>query len=454
MKLDLTTGSIDKLIFKIAIPVALGYMFHNLLNITDTYFAGHISTNAVAALAKSFPVFFLIIAFSSGFSSALTGLISNAIGAKDFDEARKTFYQGLSFSIILSVIITVVGYAFSPYILSKLAPSPETFTMAVSFNRVIFLGTIFFVLNNFLNSALMAQGDSRTFGIVLLVECILNVVLDYIFIHGCLGFPKMGVEGLGLATILVQIFGAFYLAFAVLRSGFVTDYKMSKMKPDFAYFGMIVKYGIPSVSNMVLIGVGSFIILNYLVPFGDLVSAGYGIGLRVEQIFLLPAIGLSIATLSIVGQNYGANNWERIILVYKKCIIYASIFCVVGGGITYMLKGWIIPQFSNDPVLFKAASEYLICAVFVSISYCILHITNSALLGMRRPNFALFIGLFRQVVGLVIICEIALAVKYSETSVFLGILIVNWLAAFIALGYFSRQKPDAVKVVEPVVSAS
>ena len=440
MKLDLTTGSIDKLIFMIAIPVALGYMFHNLLNITDTYFAGQISPLAVAALAKSFPVFFIIIAFSAGFSSALTGLISNAVGAKDFEEARKIFYQGLSFAIILSVIISMVGFFFCKDILSALSPSPETLELSTGYMKVIFIGTLFFILNNFLNSALMAQGDSRTFGYVLVWECLINFVLDYVFVSAFPNNHYMGVVGIGFATVIVQVFGAFYLGYKVKKSGFIDDYNFSRLKPDLKYISLIFKYGIPSVSNMVLIGVASFLILDFLSPFGDLVSAGYGIGLRIEQIFLLPAIGLSIAALSMIGQNYGAKNYDRVTQIYKRCLIYASILCVLGGTFIYLIKDTLFRQFSSDPVILATASEYLFYAVFISIAYCILHITNSSLQGMRRPQFGLYIGLFRHVLGLFIACMIALKIEDSVSSIFIALLVVNWLAAVIALAYFSRQK--------------
>ncbi len=117
---DLTTGDIPKQIRAIAVPASVGFFFNTMYNVVDTYFGGLASTDALAALSLSFPVFFIIIALGTGVSTGATALIANAVGERDEDKARIYASQAISFSILVSLFLTIIGYHISPFLFQLL----------------------------------------------------------------------------------------------------------------------------------------------------------------------------------------------------------------------------------------------------------------------------------------------------------------------------------------------
>ena len=159
----LTTQPIPKLIRHIAIPVSIGFFFHTMFNVVDTFFGGLISTQVLAALSLSFPVFFIILAMGSGISTGTTALIGNALGAGNRDEARLFGIQGISFGVLVSIIMTLIGVYASPFLFSVLGASDDYLTACLIYMNTIFLGTLFFMLVFMLNAILVALGDTRSF---------------------------------------------------------------------------------------------------------------------------------------------------------------------------------------------------------------------------------------------------------------------------------------------------
>lgn len=140
---ELTTKSIPQLIKQIAVPASVGFFFNTMYNVVDTFFGGLISTQAIAALSLSFPVFFIIIAFGSGIGTGATALISNSLGSNNQTEAKKFTAQSLSFTVIVSLFLTFVGVIISPPLFKLLGASGEYLELALSYINVIFYGTIF-----------------------------------------------------------------------------------------------------------------------------------------------------------------------------------------------------------------------------------------------------------------------------------------------------------------------
>ena len=203
----LTTQPIPRLIRDIALPVSIGLFFHTMYNVVDTFFGGLISTQVLAALSLSFPVFFIILAMGSGLSTGTTALIGNAFGAGNRDEARLFGIQGISFGVLVSIIMTLIGIYASPLLFSLLGASDDYLTACLTYMDIIFLGALFFMLVFMFNAILVALGDTRSFRNVLIGGFFLNIIFDPWFIYGGLGIPPLGIAGIALATVLIQLFG-------------------------------------------------------------------------------------------------------------------------------------------------------------------------------------------------------------------------------------------------------
>ncbi len=209
--MDLTKDPIPGLVRKIAVPASIGFFFNTMYNVVDTFFAGFISTDALAALSISFPVFFIIIAMGSGISQGGTALIANALGEKDQAKAHHTCVQCLSFGAFFAVALTALGLLSAPMLFQILGASGEYLEIALDYINLILCGTLFIVIQSIANACLNAQGDTKTYRNVLIASFFLNCVLDPWFMYGGLGIPSMGIKGIALATIMIQFLGMLYV---------------------------------------------------------------------------------------------------------------------------------------------------------------------------------------------------------------------------------------------------
>ncbi|MZQ98420.1 MAG: MATE family efflux transporter, partial [Acidaminobacter sp.] len=183
-----------------------------MFNVVDTFYAGKISTTALAGLSMSFPIFFMVIAFSSGLGTGSTALISNALGRKSREDYHRLGLNALVLAWILGLGLMAVGLLAGRPIFELMGAGGEVLDYGVRYIDVIFLGAVFFISNHILNAMLASQGDTRSNRNYLFVAFVLNIILDPIFMFGWLGFPAMGTAGVALATILVQLYGNVYLA--------------------------------------------------------------------------------------------------------------------------------------------------------------------------------------------------------------------------------------------------
>lgn len=270
-----------------------------MFNVTDTYFAGLISTQALAALSLSASVFFMVLAIGIGMSEAATSLVGNALGEKNTAKAQHIALNSMVFAGFISIFLSILGVLSVPYLVEALGdPSyrQETF----DYINLILYGAIFFVGAFFCNALLNATGDTKSFRNVLIVTAFLNILLDYVFIE----YFHMAVRGIAMATIITEAIILFYLFYKVSRTKLWSGFR------EFEYDSKVMKelfrQGVPPSVNMFMMAFGMYIITYFVAPFGKEAVAGFGIGMRIEQIFLMPVIGLNIATLAIVSQNNGA----------------------------------------------------------------------------------------------------------------------------------------------------
>jgi putative MATE family efflux protein len=446
-EIQLTTQPIAKLIRQIAIPVSIGLFFHTMFNVVDTFFGGLISTQALAALSLSFPVFFIIIAMGSGFSTGTTALIGNALGAGDRDGARLFGIQGISFGILLSFVMTWVGVHASPYLFSVLGASDDYLATCLIYMNTIFLGTVFFIMVHMLNAILVALGDTRSFRNFLIAGFLLNIILDPWFIYGGLGIPPLEIAGIALATVLIQMSGGIYLGIKVYRTGLMSNKSVRDILPKPSYFKEIARQGFPASLNMITVGVGIFVITYFISKFGKEAVAAYGIATRVEQIILFPTIGLNTATLTIVAQNNGAKLFGRIKETLSTALRYGGILMGLGTIGVFLFAEQLMGLFTSDAQVVEIGATYLRIAAFVFYAYAILYVNVAALQGVKRPMYAIWIGLYRQIIAPIIVFYFLIQIlDFGLMAVWWGIFSVTWSAAVITFFYARRLLREVIRL--------
>ncbi len=433
MKTNLTEGNIGTHVRNIAIPASIGFFFNTMFNIVDTYFGGKLGDAALAGLTASFPAFFIILAASTGISTATTVLIANFLGKKDPETAKAYYIQGIFMGIIGGLTLTILGLAFGRPILEVMGLSGDVITYATDYLNIIFLGTTFFILVSILNTYLNAQGNTKVFRNLLIVAFFLNVVFDPWFMYGGFGVPQMGIQGVAFATVLVQIiecvFLIIYLKKHQILSGNIRNFSLR-----LPIIKQIFLQAVPSSLNMINIAVGSFIINYFIASFGADAIAGYGVAIRIEQIALIPTIGLNIAALSIIGQNNGAHRYDRIKETMKICItdgLYALGFSIF---VTVLFGRILFAQFTTSKGITDIGMQYLYIALGIFMAYVVSFVGGSALQGIKYPNRALITGIIRQIVLPLLILPIVVhTFNLGLSAIWWSLLVINWISALVTL---------------------
>ncbi len=452
----LTTEPIARLIRQITIPVSMGMFFNTMYNVVDTWFGGLISTEALAAMSLSMPVFFVIISSGSGLATGATALIGTALGADKPREAARYAVQGLSFGLLFSIILAITGLIVAPYLFRILNASDAYLEICMDYMGVLFLGAPLLITVFMLNAILNAMGETRPYRNFLALGVAANVGLDPWFIFGGLGLPAMGVKGIALATVLIHLGGAIFLGRHVHRSGLIDGWRPRDFLPDLGLFREIARQGLPAGANIMTIALGVFVITYFISDFGQAAVAAYGIGMRVEQLVLLPVIGFSTTTLTLVSQNFGAGRMDRVHETVRKVLTYGAVMMAAGTVVVVWLAPYFMRLFSDDAQVVGIGVGYLRVDAFVFYGYVILFVSVSALQGMKKPFFAIYIGIFRQIVAPYALFYLLTRIyPIGLAGIWWGILIITWTAALIALFYLRytlRQVTDDATGALPLAS--
>lgn len=446
--IDLTQGSIFSHIRRIAIPASVGMLFNTLFNVVDTYYAGKLSTESLAGMTISFPIFFIILALSSGIGSGATALSAIALGEKDQEKFHSLSYNAILFGFCLSLLISLFAPLIVPYLFNLSGASGLSKTLGIQYTNTIFYGSVFFILNSVLNAMLNAQGDTKSYRNFLIIGFFMNLFLDPLFIFGWFGLPKLGTTGVALATVIVQAIGSVYMISRLKKSPIfkLSLFKAERFKPQVVL--QLFQQGFPASLNMMTIALGVFVINFFVLKYaGSVTIAAYGVAVRVEQLVLLPALGLNIAALTLSGQNYGAKLYQRILETQRTALYIGVGMMIVGAFLIYPLAPYVIALFNDNDGVIMAGTHYLRIEVFALPTYIILNVLISVLQGIKKPNFAVLIGLYRQIlIPSTLFYFLGNVMGMGITGVWWGIVINNWSAVIIALIYtrfaMKRLKKD------------
>jgi putative MATE family efflux protein len=439
-KINLTKDPIWDLLRKVTIPASVGSLFQTFYNLVDTWFAGKISAEAIGAIAKSFPIYFTIIAVGVGIGAATNAIIGNSIGEKKERVASMYIAQSLIFALFISILVTLFGLNASNFLLGIMGSDVSGIALTREYLDIIFYGTFIVLIQISLNGTLNAQGDTRSYRNVLIFSFFLNIFLNPLFIWGYGFIPGFGIAGLAIATVISQLLGTIYLAYKVNQCKIRKYLKLVCFIPKFDYLNALTKQSIPVMFSMLFIGVGIFNILYFIGKFGDLATAGYGAALRVEQVFLLPVIGLNTAVLSIGGQNFGAKEYNRIRELYSKALLFGSSFMVAAGIILFFGADFFVSQFTDNPEAIIHGAIYLKVAALIGPIYPVFFITTAVFQALKKPIYSLYLSILRLTAFPFLSLWYVINIRGGDyTDIFYTIMATNWvmgIALIIFIGYF------------------
>ena len=310
-----------------------------------------------------------------------------------------------------------------------------------------------FILVVSLNSLLHAEGDTKTYRNVLVLSFLLNVILNPVLIFGFLFIPAFGVKGIGIATIISQLVSFLIILFKVLKNERVRNITNEYLVPKFLFFKNIFFQSMPISVSICGYALAAAIIFTYVGQSGEYAVAGYGVGTRIEQVVLLPILGINTAIISIIAQNYGANNLVRIKETYFTAIKYAFIIMITAGTLVFLSASVITSFFSSDPEVIEYGKRYLKISAFVLPAYPVFFLSNGFFMALKKSENAMISNFFRNVLNPIAVFYIAKYINASFETFFWLWVGINWFFSisyfFIIIYYFKLKLNKPSTVVHP-----
>ncbi len=433
--MNLLKDEVSLLVRKLAVPASVGTLFQTLYTIVDTFYAGKISPEALSALSKSFPIYFLIIATSIGVTVAGTSLIGSSIGEKNEKNVLSYFGNVIIYSIIISVVVSILGFAFGEKIFLLMNSSQEVTILGLEYINVIFLGTILFILVVALNSFLHAEGDTKTYRNVLIFSFFLNIILNPIFIFGFLFIPPLGITGIGIATLIAQFVSLLVIFIKILNNQRIKQITLDHFKAKFFFLKNIFFQSMPITIAILGYSIAATIVFTYVGLFGEYAVAGYGSATRIEQVVLLPILGINTAIISIIAQNIGAKYYDRVEQSYFTSIKY-GLFIMLIAGVVIFISADIVPKFfSSNPDVIMHGSMYLKISAFILPAYPIFFLSNGFFMALKKSEKAMVNNIARNVIVPVLSFYIAKYLNADFKTFFYIWAIFQWLISLMLLFY-------------------
>lgn len=429
---DLTQGSILKHLITLSIPAALGLIFNTLYNLTDFWFAGLLSDQALAGVSIAGSVFFLIIAIGAGMQAGTTAMVASDVGKKRMENVHDWVNQATGLGLVIGCFSLVAGFFIADDLIVFLGAEPDIEPLAREYVVIVLLGNFAFVLMSVAAGALMALGDTKSNRNALAAGFFANFALNPLLTF-TLG---LGVTGLALSTVIIKACSAAYL-FYVLRK---TLGKSNWPAFNLQRWRELAAQVLPASFNMLTIILGGFITVYFVGRFGSEHVAGYAVGLRLEQVLLLPALGLFNAVMAIIGQNYGAGNTQRILETYKKGVWIGLFLSAIFIPVMVFLSPTLMSLFSKNPDIINTGATYLRIDAIAFFAYVVLFISVASLQAVKQPLFPMFLGIVRQLIlPASINAYLIMVLGYPMISLFITIVSVVVISAVVSHWYTYKQ---------------
>ena len=373
-------------------PILLGTFFQQLYNTADAMIVGkYVSKQALAAVGGATGnLINLIVGFFIGLASGATVIISQFFGARQDRQVSRTVHTALAMAVAAGIFLTVVGLLLAPWMLTLLDTPQDVMVPALIYIRIYFLGMVPSLIYNVGSGILRAVGDSRRPLYFLIVACLTNIVLDVLFVVGC----DMGVAGAAWATILSQTVSAVLVILVLARSHTACRLDLRRIRFHGDLLRRIVRIGLPMGLQSVMYSISNVMIQAYINGFGTDVSAAWSAWGRLDGFFwmVLNAFGISVTTF--VGQNFGAEKYDRVKKGVRECLLMAFAAAAAFSTMLLLFGRQLFGIFTNEAAVVDAGMLVLRNIAPYFVTYVCVEILSGALRGAGESLVPTMLTLF------------------------------------------------------------
>ena len=382
-----------KAVLKLGLPLVAGMFIMVLYNMVDTYFIGMLRDDyQLAAVNLAYPVMMISIAVSNMIATGASSLIARSLGAGDEKKANHTLTVGFEFTLIGSVIVTAIGYAFINQICSGLGAKENTFLYTKQYVAIILLGTIFTMGNYTLGQLLRSEGSVRYSIVGMIVGTFANIILDPIFIFGL----HMEIRGAAIATILGNALGMLTSLIIYISGKSLLRPSFRMLRPTGEIMREIFWVGIPATLETLLTSIAYIINNNLAVAYGELTVAAMGVSQKIMTIGTYIYQGLATGPQPIMGYNYGAKNYKRMLSVLKSGILVLSSIELCVMAIFGIFAPQLIGIFSDSPEVIENGIRVLRANMCILPFVGAISMSRISFQSMGKAQYAFAITLMRQ----------------------------------------------------------
>lgn len=372
-------GSLYKVILTLGLPIMINNLIQTLYNLADGVWVSKIGSTEFAATSFVWPVNFLFISLGIGISIAGTSIISQLIGAEKYEEANKYASQIIVASLICSVFFSIIGYILSPFIISVMGATGSFAEYSNIYLRITFLDMPFMFLFFNFNSIMNSQGNTIMPTVLSGISAVLNVILDPIFIFTF----NMGVAGAAIATLIAKALLAFAGIYILMKKSTMVKPCFKNFKFDKLIIKKIIKIGIPASIGQSGSALGFIVLNSFIASYGTATLAAFAMVNRITSLIMQPAMGIGAALTSIVGQNLGSNQAERVKEAFMKSLKLTISFSIIGCAFLIFWDNEVVGFFMQSKDDMEVISQGITYLQYISISMPLMGI------------FSIFQGIFQ-----------------------------------------------------------
>jgi putative MATE family efflux protein len=434
--------NIVRSILKLSIPIVLSNVLQSAYQLTDTFWVGRLGSDEVAAVSICFPIVFLLLSLGIGFSVAGTVLVSQYSGKKN--QHMIDYVAGQTFFVmtVVSLLFSVLGYYSAGFIIDIMGVTGKVATDAIEYLEISFIGLFFMYAYLTFQSLLRGVGNVKTPFIIVFGTVVLNFFLDPIFIMGWNSFPAMGVSGAALATVITQGISAIIGIFILVSAKYGVTLRLSQLKPNWYQIKRIILLGSPASAEQSARALSMTLMTFLVTSFGANAIASLGLGIRILSFVIIPALGFSMATSTLVGKSIGAKDFEmaKNISIHSMVMIMISLTLI---GIVFFFGAVpILRIFVPEAPDVIAGTDTFIKIMSLTFGLVgVQQVINGAFRGGGNTTLAMLLAIVTMWV-----CRFPLAyiLAYHTTlkvdGIWWAFCISNIIAAIMAVMLFSRGR--------------
>jgi putative MATE family efflux protein len=366
---DYTTGSLNRAIFLLAVPMVLEMALESLFAVVDVFWVSRLGADAVATVGLTESMLSLLFAIAMGLSLSTTAMVARRIGEKDPEDAAVAGVQAIVLGLVTSLVIGLPCWILAPELLRLMGASSAIVASGSGYARIA-LGGGGVVLMLFLNNAIFrGAGDAAIAMRLLWVSNIINLILDPCLIFGLGPFPRLGVTGAALATFTGRSIGVGYQFYRLLRGTERIRILARQIRVNIHVLWRLVRVSLTGILQFAIAHISWIGLVRIVSVFGAAALAGYTIAIRIVVFVILPSWGLSNAAATLVGQNLGAKQPDRAEQSVWRTGFYNMLFLGSVGVFFVMFAEPIVRLFTHDPAVVPLGAACLRIVSYGNIGY-------------------------------------------------------------------------------------